>query len=123
MNDNPEKSSGFSEGIIDALATYSTGQNTAAARYEKCSSMLPPLHTRLQKLLDEIPVSAQRKGLSLMDLQICLRGRKGGKPHVGELAEAMRRLGWQRRRQWSNESASFSAKWHPADPIQSRSDD
>lgn len=113
MNDNPEKSSGFSEGIIDALATYSTGQNSAAAKYEKCSSMLPPLHIRLQKLLDEIPAPAQQKGLSLMDLQICLRGRKGRAPHIGELGTAMRRLGWQRRRQWSNETTSFSAKWHP----------
>lgn len=113
MNDNPEKGSGFSEGIIDALATYSTGQNSAAAKYEKCSSMLPPLHIRLQKLLDEIPVSTQRQGLSLMDLQVCLRGRKGRKPHVGELAEALRRLGLQRRRQWSNETTSFSAKWYP----------
>ena len=117
MSDN------FTEGLRTRLAAYSQEVSSISALQDEGTAQLAPLHTRLQKLLDEIPVSAQRKGLSLMDLQICLRGRKGRKPHVGELAEAMRRLGWQRRRQWSNESASFSAKWHPADPIQSRSDD
>jgi len=79
-------------------------------------ALLAPLHTRLQRLLDTIPSSAQREGLSLLDLQSCLRGRKGGLPHIGELGAAMRRLGWQRCRAWSNEDTAFSSKWYPADP-------
>jgi hypothetical protein len=54
--------------------------------------------------------------LSLLQLQACLRGRKGGLPHIGELGAAIRRLGWQRRRRWSDHDAAFAAKWYPKDP-------
>jgi|SaaInlStandDraft_2_1057019.scaffolds.fasta_scaffold23607_2 hypothetical protein len=113
----------FAEGLRTRLAAYSQEVPSISTPQDKGTAQLAPLRTRLQKLLDTIPTNEQCRGLSLLDIQTCLRGRKGRKPHIGELAEAMRRLGWQRRRQWSNESASFSAKWHPADPIQSRSDD
>ena len=103
----------FAEGLTNRLAAYSQEVSSISALQDKGTAQLRPLHIRLQKLLDEIPVSTQRQGLSLMDLQICLRGRKGGKPHVGELAEALRRLGLQRRRQWSNETTAFSSKWYP----------
>jgi hypothetical protein len=69
------------------------------ARLQQCSVEQPegtasvtPVHMRLQRLLDTIPSSAQHKGLRLLDLQYCLRGRKGGFPHIGELGAAMRRL-------------------------------
>lgn len=74
---------------------------------------LAPLHTRLQRLLDTIPDCAKYQGLSLLDLQACLRGRKGGLPHIGEMGAAMRKLGWQRRRSWSDENTAFSSRWHP----------
>ena len=106
----------FAEGLRNRLAAYSQ-VSCISALQDKGTAQLAPLHTRLQKLLDTIPLSVQTEGLYILDLQARLRGRKGGKPHVGELAEAMRRLGWQRRRQWSNESASFSAKWHPKEMI------
>ena len=90
------------------------GGATGISQCEETAS-LTPLHKRLQRLLDTIPISAQREGLSLLDLQSCLRGRKGGLPHIGELGAAMRRLGWQRRRAWSNEKSAFSSKWYPAE--------
>lgn len=77
---------------------------------------LAPLDARLQRVLDQIPQSTQLEGLSLLDLQVRLRGRKGGLPHIGELGAAMRRLGWQRRRRWSDHDAAFAAKWYPKDP-------
>jgi hypothetical protein len=116
MTNNTNKSTAFSEGIIGALAPYSQIQNVTTFTQEKCNPILPPLHTRLQKLLDTIPSSEQRQGLSLLDLQVRLRGRKGGLPHIGELGAATRRLGWQRRRRWSDHNAAFAAKWHPKDP-------
>jgi len=45
-------------------------------------------HAPTAALLD---TSAQHKGLSLLDLQSCLRGREGDLPHIGELRAAMRR--------------------------------
>ena len=77
---------------------------------------LGPLDVRLRKVLGQIPQSTQIEGLSLLDLQACLRGRKGGLPHIGELGAAIRRLGWQRRRAWSDHDAAFAAKWFPKDP-------
>ena len=77
---------------------------------------LAPLDARLQRVLDQIPQSTQLEGLSLLDLQVRLRGRKGGLPHIGELGAAIRRLGWQRRRRWSDHDAAFAAKWYPKDP-------
>ena len=74
---------------------------------------LGALDARLRKVLDRIPQSTQIEGLSLLDLQACLRGRKGGLPHIGELGAAIRRLGWQRRRAWSDENTAFASRWHP----------
>ena len=115
MTDNANRSTAFSEGIIDALAAYSQGQHFTSLTKEAANPILPPLHTRLQKLLETLPSSEQRQGLSLLDLQVRLRGRKGGLPHIGELGAAIRRLGWQRRRAWSDHDAAFAAKWYPKD--------
>ena len=103
----------FAEGLIARLQQCSVEQPQISQCEDTAS--LTPLHKRLQRLLDTIPSSEQRKGLSLLDLQSCLRGRKGGLPHIGELGAAMRRLGWQRRRAWSNEKSAFSSKWYPAE--------
>ena len=84
---------------------------TNAAEHQRAS--LGPLDARLRRVLGNIPQSTQREGLSLLELQACLRGRKGGMPHIGELGGAMRRLGWQRRRAWSDETTSFSSRWYP----------
>ena len=102
----------FAEGLIARLQQCLVEQTETQ---EDDTASLKPLHKRLQRLLDTIPSSEQRKGLSLLDLQSCLRGRKGGLPHIGELGAAMRRLGWQRRRAWSNEKSAFSSKWYPAE--------
>jgi|TARA_B110000211_G_scaffold85347_1_gene100200 hypothetical protein len=77
---------------------------------------LAPLDARLQRVLDQIPQSTQIEGLSLLELQARLRGRKGGLPHIGEMGAAMRKLGWQRRRKWSDEDTAFSSKWYPKEP-------
>lgn len=104
----------FAAGIRARLQELS-GQQPPQTTQEDAHAPLAPLHTRLQKLLDQIPDIAKREGVSLLDLQARLRGRKGGMPHVGELGAAMRRLGWQRRRTWSDQDAAFSSKWYPKD--------
>ena len=62
---------------------------------------LTPLEDRLTRLLATIPLDAQREGLSLAALQASLRGRRRGNCHPGELGAALRRLGFERRRDWS----------------------
>jgi hypothetical protein len=75
---------------------------------------LTPLEDRLRRLLTNIPIEAQREGLSLIALQQQLRARGRGRIcHVGELGLALRRLGFERVRRWSN-SREFGAVWRRA---------
>lgn len=113
MTDKTDKHITFLESIADALAPYHQDQQSAVSPQEEGNPILPALHTRLQKLLATIPRSAQQQGLSLLDLQARLRGRKGGLPHIGEMGAGMRKLGWQRHRAWSDENTAFSSRWYP----------
>jgi hypothetical protein len=81
----------FAESLIARLQQCSVEQPQMISQFEDTASVTL-VHMRLQRLLDTIPSSAQHKGLRLLDLQSCLRGRKGGFPHIGELGAAMRRL-------------------------------
>ena len=69
-----------------------------------------PLEVRVARLLKTIPLELQREGLSLTSLQAGLRGRWGGSCHPGELGSALRKLSFQRRRQWRGD-AGFQARW------------
>jgi hypothetical protein len=71
---------------------------------------LTPLDERLTRLLATIPLDVQREGLSLAALQASLRGRSRGNCHPGELGAALRRLGFERRRDWSG-ADGFRALW------------
>lgn len=111
MNDD------FANGIADRLQQCMQ-ENSLGSSQNDTSAPLAPLHVRLKNLLNDIPPSVQNNGLSLLALQARLRGRKGGLPHIGELGAAMRRLGWQRRREWSDEESAFASKWFPAEEAQ-----
>lgn len=76
---------------------------------------LVALETRLARLLATIPPEVQGEGLSLMALQTQLRARGRGhsRCHVGELGEALRKLGFERRRAWRG-AKEFKALWFPA---------
>jgi hypothetical protein len=74
---------------------------------------LTPLEDRLSRLLATIPADLQREGLSLATLQTALRGRGRGSCHPGELGAALRRLGFERRRDWRG-ADGFRATWRRA---------
>ena len=73
---------------------------------------LTPLEERLGRLLATIPADVQREGLSLASLQASLKGRWRGSCHPGELGMALRKLGYERRRNWTG-GGGFSALWYP----------
>lgn len=85
-------------------------EKRAKQRAEK--EWLAPLQDRLKRLLQQIPEEAQREGLSLMALQAQLRARGRGhmRCHVGELGEALRKLGFERERRWRS-GTGFSSVW------------
>jgi hypothetical protein len=72
---------------------------------------LTPLEDRLAKLLITIPPEIKNQGLSLPAIRNMLTGKWRGKCHPGELGIALRRLGYERRRNWSDGTQSFSALW------------
>ena len=72
---------------------------------------LTPLEDRLAKLLATIPLEIKRQGISLPAIRTMLAGKWRGKCHPGELGIALRRLGYERRRNWSTGTQSFSALW------------
>jgi hypothetical protein len=71
---------------------------------------LTPLEERLARLLATIPIEIQREGFSLASLQASLRGRWRGNCHPGELGTALRKLGFERKRQWHGANG-FRAVW------------
>ncbi len=73
---------------------------------------LTPLEDRLQKLLSEIPEEVIAQGLSLDSLRRLLAGKWRGNCHPGELGAALRKLGFNRRRSWSDDGGGFKAKWY-----------
>jgi hypothetical protein len=82
-----------------------------AADAKTARERLTPLDDRLARLLATIPIEVQHEGLSLSSLQASLRGRSRGKCHPGELGAALRRLGFERRRDWSSVEG-FRAMWY-----------
>ncbi len=75
---------------------------------------LTPLEDRVKKLLAEMPDEVKAEGLSLDGLRRLLSGKWRGNCHPGELGAALRKLGYVRRRDWSDAEGGFRAKWFVA---------
>jgi hypothetical protein len=85
-------------------------EQRAATQTKAARERLTPLQHRLDRLLATIPVELQRDGLSLSALQASLSGRRRATCHPGELGTALRRLGFERQRNWRG-ADGFRAVW------------
>ena len=72
---------------------------------------LTPLEERLRRLLSQMPEEMVTKGLSLDQLRRLLLGKWRGNCHPGELGAALRKLGFVRRRNWSDAEGGFRTWW------------
>jgi uncharacterized protein YecE (DUF72 family) len=72
---------------------------------------LTPLEERLRRLLSQMPEEVIAQGLSLDELRRLLAGKWRGNCHPGELGAALRKLGFIRRRNWSEAEGGFRARW------------
>ena len=113
MDEASNNNEQFRNGLLAALISHQKCKSNHVIPDPSETQALAPLHMRLQKKVDAIPIKSQQQGLSLLEIQVRMKGRKGGMPHVGELAAALRKLGWIRRRQWSDSENGFRAKWYP----------
>jgi hypothetical protein len=91
----------------------------AAPAAQAARERLTPLEDRLARLLATIPPEVQHEGLALPALQAAMRGRWRGNCHPGDLGAALRKLGFERRRQWRGE-AGFRALWTPQQRVSPR---
>jgi uncharacterized protein YecE (DUF72 family) len=106
---------------LETVVALSDAQNNvkAAARREAAqqaarqwSERLTPLEERLKRLLSQMPEEMIAQGLSLDHLRRLLAGKWRGNCHPGELGAALRRLGFVRRRNWSDADGGFRALWY-----------
>jgi hypothetical protein len=76
---------------------------------------LTPVELKLGAALAQIPRAIQRKGLPLVMIQAQIKGRKKGcNCATGELADALRRRGWQYRRAWEGRyQKGVKTLWYP----------
>jgi hypothetical protein len=98
-----------------ALAAEEAREAVAAkqakqAALEVAKERMTPLDERLKRVLKTIPDEMLNEGVSLASIKVMLRGRWRGHPHPGELAEALRRVGFERVRGWQN-GTCFRAFW------------
>lgn len=72
-----------------------------------------PLVKRLEKFIENHSVECAHPQ-PLEFFRQGLRGRQpGNNAHAGELAAAMRKLGFSRKREWQAKDGIFRALWHP----------
>ncbi len=107
---------------LETVRAYSVAINTKqheekveknAADALAWQERLTPLETRVSNLLTTIPTEIQNQGLALTSLRSMLAGKWRGKCHPGELGQALRKLGFERRRNWTKATTSFNALWFP----------
>lgn len=72
-----------------------------------------PLPQRVRRVLAEIPPEVASQGIQLRAVAQMLRGKYRGHAHAGEVAAALRQLGWTRARNWSDSADGFRALWYP----------
>ena len=95
---------------------HAVKQAQAAAARDRLTS----LDVRLKHLLGTIPPEVQAAGLSIVAVQVMLRPRGAHRSccNVGQLADALRRLGFQRERRWRDGRSSFRALWRKVSDAQ-----
>lgn len=115
--------------MTDALTTYirdlveataesaSRDQSDEARRQQeeaaKYAERATPLTTRVKRVIAAMPESERNKPRPLEFWAERLSGRQSLTPHRGELAAALRSLGWTRQRCWNRPSEGYPALWFP----------
>lgn len=92
---------------------HNASQPATEQRERRWRDRLSPLDDRLRRILDNIPNSIKAEGVRLPPLVHQLAGRTRQHPSQGDVGKALRRLGWRRRRDWSNGDEGYPAVCYP----------
>ena len=101
-------------GAQSVAATPDPQPSAATPRADRLRANLVPLHVRLQSALARYPMEALADGLHLSQIWPLVTGRQRDKPRAFEVANALRALGWQRFRIYSDCTAPSGTFWFPA---------
>lgn len=104
--------------LINQLAAPPTDANSAVPPVgvkprDLYLASLTPLHLRLAAALTRLPAEALVAGLHMEQLWPLITGRQRAKPRAFEVADALRKLGWQRIRLYSDKTAASGTFWFP----------
>ncbi|MBN8438095.1 MAG: hypothetical protein J0L95_08640 [Candidatus Accumulibacter sp.] len=117
---NQNHLSGFLADLVtDSSAAIRAAEQARRAEQDKqhttWKERLTPLDQRLAKLLAAIPESIKAEGLSIDALRVQLAGRFAQTSRACDVAAALRKLGWTRKRCWRGDESpqGFRATWHP----------
>jgi hypothetical protein len=99
-------------------------QGTAHAGHAACTAeteqqfkeLATPLVDRLRVLVATIPPEQAKHGMSIEWFRTRLRGKYCRHAMAGDVAQALRELGWIRRRGWRESEDGFRARWFPGPP-------
>lgn len=109
---------------VIAMAAYLSDLAAVGRRAEAERKPLPdhpadfseaaaPLVDRVRPLIAKIPPEALAGGVPLEWFRARLRGKYSRHALAGDVADALRQLGWRRRRGWQASEEGFRAKWYP----------
>jgi hypothetical protein len=89
---------------------------TAAEKAIQLAVRTTPLIERVKPIVDAMTPEQLAAGIELQELRMQLQGRCHGNAHPGELGQALRELGFNRRRAWNKSDQGFRSRWYRNDP-------
>jgi hypothetical protein len=104
-----------SKAYIDTLNMIVQERNASLMQQTKRDRLgnLKPLTEQITELMLSLPVTQRDRAWSIVDLQGRLQGRYKDRPSLGNIGEALRALGWTRKRDWtrSGEGRRVWLRW------------
>jgi hypothetical protein len=70
-----------------------------------------PLTDQITEFMRSLPPSQREREWAISDLVCRLHGRYRARPHPADVGQALRALGWSRRRDWTNAGGGRRV-WH-----------
>ncbi len=105
----------YMQSLLDhEVSTEAPAALPETSRAAKALAYLTPLHERLRTALTKFPPEALAEGLHMSQIWPLVSGRQRSKPRAFEVADALRQLGWQRLRIYSDTTMPSGTWWFPA---------
>ena len=70
-----------------------------------------PLTKQIEELMATLPPAERQRRWTMAEFVARLSGRYTARPHPMRVGEALRALGWQQRRDWSNDGGGGRRYW------------